>query len=255
MVPKFKCSACGNCCSKIGGFVSDSEREFIEEYGYGKMPLVQVHPVAEMTFPLWDFEAKRFKEYASEKKIDAKIELSRGVLDLDSGKFIVFTYHMNSFRCPFLLVDGKCSIYDKERAFVCNLFPFNKSPFLETGSDEGMFGDCPQLAGIKEGLDYENKDKLVAQLSESFGTTFLAAVQHDIVIEWSNKLILELVKAKKIRPAMNYPYDKLLKRIANSGKIDLMDFLVESGYKTKEEIDELIVGFNDFKDAKERVNS
>ena len=46
-----------------------------------------------------------------------------------------------------------------------------------------------------------------------------------------NKLIIELIKSKKIRPAMNYPYDKLLKRIENSEKVDFTDFLVECGFK------------------------
>ncbi len=254
-IPKFQCSACGKCCSNIQGLTSYSEKEFIKEYGYGKLPLVQIIPIEEMTFPLWDFEAKRFKEYEKEKGIDAQIRPARGVLDLNSDKFIVFTYHMNSKACPFLLDDGKCSIYNTSRAFICHLFPFNKSPFLNTGEKDSpkMFGNCENMLEIIDKLDYDDKKELIKQLHDSFGDTFLAAIQHDFVLEWSNKLILELMKEKGIRPAINYPYGKLLKRLENTEKIDLMDFLVESGYKTREEVDELIRRFEGMLDGMERV--
>jgi Fe-S-cluster containining protein len=133
--PKFKCSACGTCCKNISGLISSEEKSFIEEYAYGKMPLVQVIPPEEMSFPLWDFEAKRFKEYAKEKNIDAKIRPSRGIFDLNTNTFIIVTYHMNSVTCPFLADGGKCVIYNTKRAFVCHLFPFNRSPFLDMGKE------------------------------------------------------------------------------------------------------------------------
>ena len=254
-IPQFQCSACGKCCSRIQGLTSISEKKFIEEYGYGKMPLVQVIPAEEMTFPLWDFEAKRFKKYEKEVKVDAKIRPSRGVLDLNSNKFIVFTYHMNSKACPFLIDSGKCKIYDTRRAFICHLFPLNKSPFLNTGEEDSsrMFGNCVNILDIIEKLNYDDKKELIIQLYSSFGETFLAAIQHDYVMEWSNKLIMTLMKEKGIRPAMNYPYGMFLKRIENSEKIDLMDFLVASGYKTREEVDELIRRFETLQDAKEKV--
>ena len=135
-VPKFKCSACGKCC-RIRGFSSEEKKKFVEEYGYGKMPIVHVVPIDEISFPLWDFEAKRFKEYENDKKIDANIRPSKGIMDLNSDRFIVLNYHMNSEECPFLSEDGKCSIYEKRRAFICSLFPFNRSPFLDIGKKEG----------------------------------------------------------------------------------------------------------------------
>jgi Fe-S-cluster containining protein len=231
MIPKFNCSACGRCCSKIQGLISKQEKEFIKEYGYGKLPLVQVIPVEEMTFPLWDFEAKRFKEY--QKNIDAKIRPSRGFLDLKSSKFVIVTYHMNSEACPFLK-DNKCSIYNTRRAFICHLFPFNKSPFLDT--DETIFGSCPNISEITKKLNYKEKNILIKQLYDSFGNTFLASIQHDFVTEWSNKIILDLIKKKMIKPAINYPYEFLIKRINNSEKVDFTDFLAEINFKTKEEI-------------------
>lgn len=254
-IPKFECSACGKCCSKIQGLTSISEKEFIKEYGYGKMPLVQIIPIEEMTFPLWDFEAKRFKKYEKEVRIDAKIRPSRGVLDLNTNKFIVFTYHMNSTACPFLSDKGICKIYDTRRAFICHLFPLNKSPFLNTGEKDSsrMFGNCANVLDIIDKLNYEDKKELINQLYSSFGEIFLAVVQHDFIMEWSNKLLIKLLKEKNIRPAMNYPYGMLLKRVENSEKIDLMDFLVESEYKTREEVDELIKRFEHFEDAKEKV--
>ena len=253
--PTFHCRACGKCCANIQGFAGEAEKEFLLEYGYGKLPLVQLVPVEEMTFPLWEFEAKRFLEYAKELGIDPKIRPYRGVLDLQSNTFIVFNYHMNSKSCPLLKTDGKCSIYGKERAFVCNLFPLNRSPFLHVDSplDKSIFGNCGGLETIPEKLDYKDNDKLVGQLYHSFGHTFLAAVQHDLVMEWSNKLILELMKAKKIRPAINYPRDKLLRRIQNTRQVDLFEFLVEIRHFTQQEADATIERFRNYEDAKERV--
>ncbi|MBD3163860.1 hypothetical protein GF323_01560 [Candidatus Woesearchaeota archaeon] len=249
---KFQCSACGKCCSNIKGLVSSSEKKFISEYGYGKLPLVQVIPVDELTFPLWDFEAKRFRAYAEEQKIDARIRPSRGIFDLDSNKFVVVTYHMNSKACPFLLKGGKCAVYDNRRALICNLFPFNKSPFFPGA--EPVFGECPNIAPILDKLGSADKSALAGQLHRAFGDTFLAAVQHDFVMDWSNKLILELMRKGKIRPAMNYPYDKLLKRISNSEKIDFMDFLVEIGHESREGINETARRFESYKDARKKIN-
>jgi len=82
----------------------------------------------------------------------------------------------------------------------------------------------------------------------------LNVVQNDIIAEWVNKTIIELIKEKKIRPAMNYPYDLLLRRVKNSEKIDFTDFLVEIGTYSREEMDKLIKRFDDNKDAKEKIN-
>ena len=83
--------------------------EFIKEMAYGKLPLVQLIPVENMSFPLWDWEAKRFKKYQDEVNIDAKIFPSRGILDLNSNKAIIVTYFMDSDACPFL-EEKKCLI-------------------------------------------------------------------------------------------------------------------------------------------------
>jgi len=250
MIPKFDCIACGACCSNIRGLAK--EKHFIEEFSRGKLPLIQLTSPEDMTFPLWDFEAKRFREYEKESRIDAKISPSRGVLDLNSGRFIIFTYQMHTKdACPFQSKDGKCLIYHTKRAFICHLFPFNRSPYLDIGQpdDKGMFGECCMLKGIIDNLEYTDKKALISQLSDSFGNTFLAALQHDFIIEWSNKLIIDMIKDKKIRPAMGYPYKFLKKRIESSDKVDLMDFLVDSEYLTSQEIKDLIDRFESFQDA------
>jgi Fe-S-cluster containining protein len=251
-IQKFTCSACGTCCSKIGGFISGSEKRFIEEYGYGRLPLIQIVPADEMTFPLWDFEAKRFREYEAREKIDAKIVPSRGVMDLHSNKFVIVTYQMSSERCPFLLDDGKCRIYDTRRAYVCRFFPFNSSPFLRlSGSNSiNFFGVCPNIAEIVKQLDFKDGKQLIKQLNKSFGDTFLNIIQHDFIMEWSNKRILDMMRKKIIKPALNYPSEYLKKRIEESEKIDFFDFLVESGYKTKEQAENLIQRFENLEDAK-----
>ncbi len=252
---KFKCIQCGECCSHIRGMISEEEKKFLEKYAYGKLPLIQLFPIERMSFPLFDFEAKRFREWEKEVNVNAKIMPSRVVLDLNSGKSIIFTYYMDYDNCPFL-ERKRCLIYDKKRAFICRLFPFNKGPFLETGEEfkkEDMFGSCPSLKGILPKLDDKDRKKLVRQLYETFGEDFLNIIEYDYLTEWINRLIIDLMKDKKIRPAMKYPYKYLLRRIINSEKIDLMDFLMEEGIKTSTEVETLIKRFDNNIDAKEKI--
>jgi|TARA_B100001971_G_scaffold189118_1_gene190947 Fe-S-cluster containining protein len=254
-MPKFVCEQCGKCCSKIRGKLSKDEEDFLRENAFGKMPLFQLIPIEETSFPLWDWEAKRFKEWEKEVGINAKIRPSRAVYDLDGNKTIVVTYHMDSDSCPFL-TEKKCLIYDKPRAFVCRLFPFQRTPFLdidEKPEPGELLGSCPVVMRDLDKIP-KDKDEMIKWFSEYFEDgSFLNAVQNDITIAWVNKTIVELCKSKVIRPTMNYPYDKLLKRAENSEKVDLMDFLVEKNIKTREEIDELVKRFDDNTDAKEKL--
>jgi hypothetical protein len=235
--------------------ISEEEKEFLKENAYGKLPLIQLFPIERMSFPLFDFEAKRFKQWEKEVNINAKIMPSRAIFDLNSNKSIIFTYYMDYDSCPFLK-SNKCIIYDKKRAFICRLFPFNKGPFLNTGEElkkEDMFGSCPSMKSILQGLDDSNKKILVKQLCESFGDDFLNIIEYDYLTEWINKQIISLMREGKIKPAMNYPYKHLLKRINNSEKIDLMDFLIEEKVKTREEIENLISRFDNNIDGKEKL--
>ncbi|MBW2975655.1 YkgJ family cysteine cluster protein [Candidatus Woesearchaeota archaeon] len=255
MPPKFRCIRCGECCSHIRGIISDDEKEFIRKYAYGQLPLVQIFPIERMSFPLFDFEAKRFRGWQKEADVDAKIMPSRVVFDLNSNKSIIITYYMDYDSCPFLK-DNRCLIYDKKRAFICRLFPFNKGPFLKTGEElrkEDMFGSCPSIKGILPELDDKNRKELVKKLYQSFGDNFLNIIEYDYLTEWVNRLIITLIKEERIKPAMNYPYKYLLRRIMSSEKIDLMDFLIEKGIKTPAEIENLINGFDNNIDAGEKL--
>ena len=272
MIPKFQCKECGQCCSHIRGIIPEEEKEFLKENAYGKLPLIQLFPIEKMSFPLFDFEAKRFKKWQDEVNINAKILPSRVILDLNTNKAIVVTYYMDYDSCPFLK-NNRCLIYDKKRAFICRLFPFNKGPFLNTGETlkklpnecedglekplaflkQDMFGSCPSIKELLPKLNNQDKKELVSQLHVAFGETFLDIIEYDHLTEWVNRLIITLMKEKHIKPAMNYPYNFLLKRINNSEKIDLMDFLEEKGIKTKEEIENLIKRFDNNNDAKERL--
>jgi Fe-S-cluster containining protein len=254
--PKFKCNACGSCCSHIRGFVPQQDRDFLKEHVFGKMPVVQLVPVEQMTFPLWDWEAKRFKEWGEEVKIDPRVNPLRVIFDLNTNKTIVLTYFMDSETdaCPFLN-DKKCSIYHTKRAYVCRLFPFNRGPFIEHGMalKDGMFGDCGAMEKILPQVPDDMK-KMVSFLKNAFpDESFVNAVQNDLVIEWSNKIIIDLVKNKVIRPAMNYPYDFLIKRISNSEHIDFTDFLIQADYMTLEEKDNLIKRFDSNSEALQKI--
>ena len=256
--PKFKCNACGACCSHIRGMIPKEDIEFVKNYAFGKLPVVQLAPVERMTFPLWDWEAKRFMEWQKEANVDARVKPLRAIFDLNSNKTIIITYFMDSETdaCPFLK-NNKCSIYHTKRAYVCRLFPFNRSPFINTGSkpSENLFGSCGAMEKIIPNVP-DDFNEMIKFLSGAFPDgSFLNAVQNDIVIEWSNKVIVDLIKKKIIRPAINYPYGLLVKRISNSEKIDFTDFLVEIGYITADERENLINRFDSNSDAEEKISN
>jgi|GEM_PF-2915273 Fe-S-cluster containining protein len=257
-IPKFRCNACGTCCSHIRGIIPKEDTEFIKEFAFGKMPVVQLVPVEKMTFPLWDWEAKRFMQWQKEANVDANIKPLRAIFDMDSNRTIVLTYFMDSGTdaCPFLK-ENKCSIYHTKRAYVCRLFPLNRGPFIRNGtqSKEGMFGDCGAMEKILPQLP-DDFNAMINFLNMAFpDESFMNAVQNDIVVEWANRAIANLIRKKIIKPAMNYPYDFLLKRIGNSEKIDFTDFLAEKNCLSPAEKESLINRFDNNTDAKEKINT
>ncbi len=254
MVSKFLCQQCGQCCSHIRGLISEQDRKFLKEFAYGKLPLIAVKRVEEISFPLWDWEAKRFIKSAAEKGIDHRIEPSRVMYDLNENQSIVVTYSISSDACTFLK-DNKCQIY-KERGFICRLFPFQHGPFLKLNQElrkENMFGSCPSIMGILDELS-DQKETLVKQLYESFGESFLAVVQSDIITEWVNSKIVFIMKNRLIRPALNYPYEKLLKRIENSKKITFTNFMIKNAMISKGDMEKTIRRFENFEDAREKIS-
>ena len=158
--------------------------------------------------------------------------------------------------CPFL-TDSKCSIYHTKRAYVCRLFPFNRSPFLKHGGmklKEGLFGECGAMEHILPQVP-DGFAEMIKFLNEAFPDgSFINAVQNDIIVEWANKAIIDLMGKKIIKPAMNHPYKFLLKRIANAEKIDFTDFLVEVGYLAENERRDLIERFDNNTDAAEKIS-
>jgi len=256
-IPKFKCNACGSCCSHIRGIVPKEDREFIKEHAFGKLPVVQLVPVGQMTFPLWDWEAKRFAEWQHGANVDARIKPLRAIMDLNSNRAIILTYFMDGTTdaCPFLK-DSKCSIYHTKRAYVCRLFPFNRSPFVHQGGmqlKEGLFGECGAMEKILPQVP-EDFNAMIGFLSEAFPDgSFLNAVQNDIIVEWANRTIIDLMRKKIIRPAMSHSYEILLKGITDAEKIDFTDFLVESNYMPRDEMENLIKRFDDNIDAQEKI--
>src|SRR3989344_1866637 len=254
MPATFCCQQTGKCCSHIRGFVSDLDRAFLKEYAYGKLPLVALCPPEEISFPLWDWEAKRFIAKAEELGIDHKIKPSRVILDLNTNAAIIVTYSVFSDACTFLK-DNKCSIYN-DRGFVCKLFPFQHGPFLKTGEKlrkEDMFGGCPSITHIVPELNDADDTLFIRQLHESFGESFLAVVQSDLVTEWINSKIVYLMKNRLIRPAINYPYDKFLARVANAPKVDFTEFMIQHAVISKGDMEKYIKRFEKFEDAKEKI--
>jgi len=250
----FKCVQCGKCCAHIRGMMPQEDKKFMQEMAYGKLPLVQLIPVEKMSFPLFDWEAKRFKEWQKDVNIDGKIKPSRAILDLNTNRVIVVTYFMDSDACPFLQ-EKKCAIYDKKRAYICRLFPFNRGPFLKTKEDpkkENMFGTCTGLEKLMPSIPDEYNEMVNFLIKAFPDGSFNNSVQFDHITEWVNRTIIDIMRKKLIRPAINYPYDLFLKRLENAEKIDFTDFLEEVNYIEKK--DELIKNFDDNVNAKKIVN-
>lgn len=231
--PQFTCNACGSCCSHIRGFIPKQDRQFISEYAFGKLPVVQLVPVEQMTFPLWDWEAARFREWSKDAGIDARIKPLRAIYDQLSEKAIVLTYFMDSKTdgCP-MLTDKKCAIYNTKRAYVCRLFPFNKSPFSFSGGIDSltMFGECGAMEKLIP-LTPSSLKEAISFLENAFPNgEFLNAVQNDLIVEWSNRTIVDLMKKKLIKPLFNVPYEEIKSRIDSAQKVDFTTFLVECRY-------------------------
>lgn len=258
--PTFNCNACGKCCSHIRGFIPEDDRTFVKEYAYGKLPVVQLIPVERMTFPLWDWEAKRFITWATEKNVDVSIKPLRAILDVKSKKAIIVTYFIDSLNdsCPFLK-ENKCAIYDTKRAYVCRLFPFNRGPFLqEPGmslSKQQLFGNCGSMESLLPQIP-EDFDALIPFLKDSFPNgEFLNAVQNDLIVEWCNKVIIDLMRKRMIMPLMNLPYEQLQKQYESLEKMDFTDFLIDSGYVSKKAMNSLLDRFDENEDAKSKVGT
>jgi len=250
---KFACKGTGSCCSHIRGFVGEDDKKFFEEFAYGRLPLVQLMPIERTSFPLWDWEAKRFRNAALRLNIEPKIIPSRAVYDQNENRTIIVTYSIDSDACTFLQ-EGKCAIYN-ERAFICRLFPFQKSPFLKTNEEfsaESLFGGCPAISGIVPNIPGDFRE-MISFLHESFNSTFLSAVENDYVTSWINRTIIDLMKKKAMMPAMNHPYKFLIKRMENSEKIDLTDFLVEKAIYSRFEMEEIINSFESNVHANSRL--
>ena len=231
--------------------------DFLKEYAYGKLPLVQMISVEETSFPLWDWEARRFNEWQKEVNIDAGIKPSRAIYDLSRNLTIIVTYCMDYDSCPFLSSEGRCRIYQKKRAYVCRMYPFQRSPFLkieQPAIPKTILGTCPVTDKIINLMptDFDEMIKFFNRYFKIDGA-FHNVVQNDIIIEWINKTIVDLCKEKRIRPAMNYPYNYLIRRMENSRKIDLTEFLVAENVHSKSEMDRIILEFDENINAKDKI--
>jgi Fe-S-cluster containining protein len=203
----FECKRCAKCCRHIRGDLPEEDKKFVQDFYYGKLPIIWVVPLGQMTFPLMPWEAKRIKEI----KPDVEMKPLRIIYDLKSSRAIVVAYFFDEDACK-LEKDGVCPIY-KDRPYVCKQFPIQHV-------NETIVSDlCP------------NVDKNTKDWKEYFGQSYTDAVEHAKAIKWFNDTIFELIKNGTIRPAVMYPYDYLMKRYENSKKIDFLDFLKEEGIK------------------------
>ncbi len=231
---KFKCEQCGTCCKRIRTrqeYYDEQERDFIKNYFYGKLPIVQLEQPEKMTFPIWPWEARLLSEKATQQGIEPKIKPLRAIFDLEREETIVTAYFIDSDECTLLDNKHKCIAYE-ERPLICKQFPMqNATEFAECPGTENINVQTAQALGSYEGL------------LNYFGESFKSAEKNDNLILWQNTMIMNMLKSKKIRPAINYPYNFLLKRMQQSrdkGKIvDFDEFLVREEIITTEEMEKI----------------
>ncbi len=232
----FHCQRCGDCCSHIRGNLPEEEKAEFQALAFGRLPIVQVVSVRDMSFPVWNFEYEEIeKVFGKDSKIMNQIKPARIIFDLDTNKALIVAHCIMQDECIFLDKQNKnaCRLYNV-RPLVCKQFPFQSGPF---GGQKIYFGHCPAMKGIV--LDDE-KEKDRELMLKIFGDSYLAAAQKDIYMNWINETILKLMREKKLRPAMNYPYHHLMKRYEKAEKIMFMDFLVQEGFMTANEMEQKI---------------
>ena len=87
-----------------------------------------------------------------------------------------------------------------------------------------MFGECGAMERLVPLTPHSLKE-VVPFLEKTFPNgEFLDAVQNDLIVEWSNKTIVELMKRKLIAPLFNVPYDSIKSRIDAAPKVDFTAF-------------------------------
>ncbi len=139
------------------------------------------------------------------------------------------------------------------------MYPFQRSPFLKVEQPaipETILGTCPVTDKILREMPKEFNEmlKFFYKYFKTDGA-FYNIVQNDLIIEWMTKTIVEMCKNKTIRPAANYPYKYLIKRMENSRKIVLTEFLVQEKIYTKQQMDDMLRRFDQNIDAKEKIEN
>jgi len=215
---QFHCHNCGRCCSHIRGQMSKEEYELIRQVGYGGLPLIQLVSPDKLSFPLWPDEARKLRSKGQELGLsELRVIPLRAVFDLNTNTALIVTYLFDHDNCPFLQKNASgssCLAYDC-RPLICCQFPFQ--------TPDQIVDFCPGVKDLSasrldiNSLNSEEKKHL-------FGDSFSAALEMHERMTKSNMKILDLIKQKKIRPAVNYPYEFLLRRISNSKKLDFDEF-------------------------------
>ncbi|MDP2749724.1 MAG: YkgJ family cysteine cluster protein [Nanoarchaeota archaeon] len=252
---KFDCIKCGECCMHIRGNLPEEEKAEFQALAFGKLPIIQVISVRDMSFPIWNFEYKQIQDFL-EKNMNKKdyehymsmIKPARIIFDLNSNKTLIVAHCIMSDECVFLdkKSNNSCKIYDV-RPLVCKQFPFQSGPLA---GQKVYFGNCPANDKLEfNDAILQDKEKML----DIYGESYLAAAQKDIYMDWVNRTVMDLFQAKKLRPAMNYPYPFLMKRYEMSEKILFTDFLVDVGFMTAEEVEKQFAGIKNNKDAKKEL--
>lgn len=245
----FHCTKCGRCCSNIRGVLDSEQKKEFEQLAFGRLPIVQVLPLGDMSFPIWNWEYEAIKKYIEENGINPDIiKPARVVFDLASNKSLIVAHCIDSDECVFLDKKNKnaCKIY-KIRPMICRQYPFQNGPFY---GDRPYLGSCPASDGMNLSDEIMMDRK---KMFEIFGDSYVTAGQKDLYMKWVNETILKLMRDEKLRPAMKYPYKFLKKRHENAEKVMFMDYLVEIGFMTRKEMDQKIDNIRNNRESEEKL--
>lgn len=224
-IKKFVCLKCGNCCKELIGS-EQNNLEFDYPCFIGNGPVIMF---SKPTLSILDWEKDIFpKEILIPQNV---------VFDMKSNKTIIFNFTLKTDSCPLLNMDNLCSQYEK-RPISCKSFPHPYQRMESEGIPSNSYGLCKaeirlqelnEMMGFKK-IDSEkmkiNQKLLNKNLYTRYGDTIIYQFLSKAAISTMAQILSKIQEEGKIKLAIKgYNFKYLLKRIENSEKVGISEFL------------------------------
>lgn len=245
MEAKFACQHCGKCCSRVSLDAEPSQESgAVKEFpSFAKNGYVLF--CHKPTLSLFDWEAERLEELAKVNGRKLTLVPYKAVYDLKTKTAIILQYTFLEKDCPFH-ISNRCTIY-QDRPFICRSFPVFNGGLAELNTNKLRIkvSGCPNDLDRKDWEEFceRNKSKLqfVKAQVERYGPSYLAKLESDRMLIDIESLLREMIDANVIEAAeQGYDAASLFKIMEQSRQVPLTQFLIETGYKDAESIQELV---------------